>query len=43
MQITALERANPVAAVIRSIGFRHDGAQALVTDGLCLDLRGGPT
>ncbi|SEM80304.1 RapZ C-terminal domain-containing protein [Streptacidiphilus jiangxiensis] len=39
MQITRLGGPGPVAAVIRSIGVRHDGAHQLVTDGLYLDLR----
>ncbi|MFZ4240861.1 RapZ C-terminal domain-containing protein [Streptomyces murinus] len=39
MQITHLAGFGPVAAVIRSIGVRHDGAHQLVTDGLYLDLR----
>ncbi|MEW1699379.1 RNase adapter RapZ [Streptomyces sp. NPDC091278] len=38
MQITSHGN-GPVAAVIRSIGARHEGAHDLVTDGLCLDLR----
>ncbi|MCW5254725.1 hypothetical protein IBX28_30320 [Streptomyces sp. SHP 1-2] len=39
MEITHLDGPGPVAAVIRSIGVRHEGAHALVTDGLYLDLR----
>ncbi|MFF8732754.1 hypothetical protein ACF073_40770 [Streptomyces sp. NPDC015171] len=39
MQTTYLDGTGPVAAVIRSIGVRHDGAHQLVTDGLYLDLR----
>ncbi|MGW3492037.1 RapZ C-terminal domain-containing protein [Streptomyces sp. NPDC001054] len=39
MQITHLPGRGLVAAVIRSIGVRHDGAHDLVTDGLYLDLR----
>ncbi|WP_157864989.1 RNase adapter RapZ [Streptomyces prasinopilosus] len=39
MQTTHLDGLGPVAAVIRSIGFRHEGAHDLVTDGLYLDLR----
>jgi UPF0042 nucleotide-binding protein len=39
MQITHLGGRRLVTAVIRSIGVRHDGAHALVTDGLYLDLR----
>ncbi|WP_345189123.1 RapZ C-terminal domain-containing protein [Streptomyces lavendulae] len=39
MQTTFLDGLGPVAAVIRSIGVRHDGAHQLVTDGLYLDLR----
>lgn len=39
MQTTHLNGTGPVAAVIQSIGFRHDGAHNLVTDGLYLDLR----
>ncbi|SEB59557.1 hypothetical protein SAMN05428939_0123 [Streptomyces sp. TLI_105] len=37
MQTTLLDGTGPVAAVIRSIGFRHEGAHALAIDGL--DLR----
>ncbi|MDJ0346351.1 RNase adapter RapZ [Streptomyces sp. H10-C2] len=39
MQTTYLDGLGPVTTVIRSIGVRHDGAHALVTDGLYLDLR----
>ncbi|MFC8013549.1 RapZ C-terminal domain-containing protein [Streptomyces cinereoruber] len=39
MQITHLPGRGPVAAVVSSIGVRHDGAHDLVTDGLYLDLR----
>ncbi|MFJ7264980.1 hypothetical protein ACIQV2_33045 [Streptomyces globosus] len=39
MQTTHLPGRGPVAAVISSIGVRHDGAHELVTDGLYLDLR----
>lgn len=39
MKTTHLNGIGPVAAVIRSIGFRHEGAHHLVTDGLYLDLR----
>lgn len=39
MQTTLLNGRRTVAAVIRSIGARHDGAHDLVTDGLYLDLR----
>ncbi|MFC8885847.1 hypothetical protein ACFT54_09830 [Streptomyces cinereoruber] len=39
MQITHLPGRRLVAAVIASIGVRHDGAHDLVTDGLYLDLR----
>ncbi|MFD3729073.1 hypothetical protein [Streptomyces sp. NPDC058671] len=38
MQTTHLPGRGPVAAVISSIGIRHDGAHGLVTDGLYLDL-----
>ncbi|MFC7980098.1 hypothetical protein ACFUT3_33310 [Streptomyces cinereoruber] len=38
MQITHLPGRGLVAAVISSIGIRHGGAHALVTDGLYLDL-----
>ncbi|MFF5637332.1 hypothetical protein [Streptomyces sp. NPDC012825] len=38
MQITHLPGRGLVAAVVSSIGVRHDGAHALVTDGLYLDL-----
>ncbi|MEW1906201.1 RNase adapter RapZ [Streptomyces sp. NPDC086147] len=38
MQITHLPGRGPVAAVVSSIGVRHDGAPGLVTDGLYLDL-----
>ncbi|MFC8494140.1 hypothetical protein ACFUJU_25795 [Streptomyces sp. NPDC057235] len=38
MQTTHLPGRDLVAAVISSIGVRHDGAHALVTDGLYLDL-----
>nr|BFD86992.1 hypothetical protein StreXyl84_63930 [Streptomyces sp. Xyl84] len=41
MESTYLDGLGPVAAVIRSVGFRHDGAHHLVTDGLYLDLRRG--
>ncbi|MFC7796208.1 RapZ C-terminal domain-containing protein [Streptomyces cinereoruber] len=39
MQITHLPGRGLVAAVVSSIGVRHDGAHDLVTDGLYLDLR----
>lgn len=39
MKTTHLDGVGPVAAVIRSIGVRHDGAHNLVTDGLYVDLR----
>ncbi|MFJ4960224.1 hypothetical protein [Streptomyces sp. NPDC088739] len=39
METTSLPGRGLVAAVIRSIGFRHDGAHDLVGDGLYLDLR----
>ncbi|MEU3423608.1 RNase adapter RapZ [Streptomyces murinus] len=41
MQITHLAGVGPVAAVIRSIGLRHDGAHHVLAsgDGLYLDLR----
>jgi UPF0042 nucleotide-binding protein len=39
MQTTYLTGAGPVAAVISTIGVRHEGAHQLVTDGLYLDLR----
>ncbi|MEV7676446.1 RNase adapter RapZ [Streptomyces sp. NPDC088752] len=38
MQTTHLPGRGLVAAVISSIGVRHDGVHALVTDGLYLDL-----
>ncbi|MEW1701042.1 RNase adapter RapZ [Streptomyces sp. NPDC091278] len=39
MEITHIPGRGLVAAVVRSIGVRHDGAHQLVTDGLYLDLR----
>ncbi len=39
MQITHLTGTGLVAAVIRSVGARHEGAHELITDGLYLDLR----
>jgi UPF0042 nucleotide-binding protein len=39
MQITHLDGRGLVAAVVRTIGFRHKGAHDLVTNGLYLDLR----
>ncbi|MFF4173789.1 hypothetical protein [Streptomyces sp. NPDC001744] len=42
MKTTHLPGRGLVAAVISSIGVRHDGAHDLVTDGPCLDLRYAP-
>lgn len=39
MQTTRLDGPGPVAAVVRSIGARHEDALQLIIDGLYLDLR----